>query len=235
MLKKIIVYFLSKFGIGIYRISTDNQDSEIPNAQGLEIIDPIHHNSLKRINEFYSDPEVVDQYIDLGRISFYNEVINLLIGKGVTFEHKNIADIGCGTGHLLKFVGEKFEPSNIVGLEYSDSAINIAKIVCPKATFFQFDIYQDFSQQFDVLLCTEVLEHLVFPDKALETCLKIIANEGTLLITVPDGRKDTFLGHINFWSPESWKIFIETNCNEFQLDIGIFGNDTNYAIIKRKK
>lgn len=220
---EIIRIFLSKFGVS---------NSESLNEQNLQI-NPIDHNSLEGMNKFYSNLKVVEKYVDSERIAFYNSVINLLIDKGIEIEHKNIVDIGCGTGHLLKLIGENFETSNLLGLEYSNSAIEIAKKIYPKATFCQFDIYKEYPQKFDVLLCTEVLEHLLYPNKALEACLQMIASEGTLLITVPDGRKDTYLGHINFWSPESWKIFIEANCKEFQLDIGIIKKNVNYAIIKK--
>lgn len=84
-----------------------------------------------------------------------------------------------------------------------------------------------------MLFCTEVLEHLLFPDKALKNILKMIANNGTLLVTVPNGRTDTYKGHINFWSPESWKVFIETNCEGFSYDIGLTKDSgDNYAIIQ---
>lgn len=217
MIEKVIKTFLSKF-----------------NAHPPQVIDPINHNSLKEMDKFYSNPKIVEKYVDSERISFYNLVINLLIDKGITIDHKNIVDVGCGTGHLLKLISEKFENATLVGFEYSNSAIEIAKKICPKAAFFQFDIYENFQQKFDIILCTEVLEHLLYPNKALETCLQMIKNEGTLLITVPNGREDTYLGHINFWSPESWKIFIETSCKDFQLETGIIKN-ANYAIIKQKK
>ena len=55
------------------------------------------------------------------------------------------------------------------------------------------------------------------------------------MITVPNGRIDTFEGHINFWSPESWKVFIESNISdqEFEVKVGLIDNLTNFAILKR--
>ena len=31
------------------------------------------------------------------------------------------------------------------------------------------------------------------------------------IITVPEGRRDTSMKHINFWSPESWQVFCKKN------------------------
>ncbi len=203
-------------------------------AQGLLIKDPIQQNSLEILNKFYSNPKIVKEYLNPERITFYHEIINILCDKGIIFNQKNVADIGCGTGHLLKFLREKNDVANLVGFEYSGAALKIAKETCPKASFFQFDIYKGSSQKFDVLFCTEVLEHLLFPDKALKNILKMIANNGTLLVTVPNGRTDTYKGHINFWSPESWKVFIETNCEGFSCDIGLTKDSgANYAIIQQ--
>lgn len=220
------------FGIGIYRISINKPKED--NAQGLPIIDPIHHNTLKRLNEIFSKPKFVKEYISPERIAFYHIIVKLCLDKGITFNQKTVADIGCGTGHLLKFISEEFDDVTITGFEYSDAAIKVAKTTCPKATFFKFDIYQGTYQKFDVVFCIEVLEHLLYPDEALKNCLKIILNGGTLIITVPNGRNDTYLGHINFWSPESWKVFIETNCEGLQFDTGLTESGANYAIILKE-
>ena len=203
-------------------------------AQGLIIKDPIQQNSLEILNEFYSNPKIIKEYLEPERIAFYHEAINILRDKGITFNQKNVADIGCGSGNLLQILSEKNDVANLVGFEYSGAALKIAKETCPKASFFQFDIYKGSSQKFDVLFCTEVLEHLLFPDKALKNILKMIVNNGTLLVTVPNGRTDTFLGHINFWSSESWKVFIETNCEGLSCDIGLTKTSgDNYAIIQQ--
>ena len=234
LIKKIIEKILSMLGIGIYRISIDkSKEPEEVIAQGLPVKDPISHNTRERMNIYYSNPKIVKEYLSPERIAFYHNLIKLCIDKGIMFSQKNIADVGCGTGHLLKFISEKFDNVALTGFEYSDAAIKVAKTTCPKATFFKFDIYQGTSQQFDVVLCIEVLEHLLYTDKALKNCLKMTRNKVTLIITVPDGRKDTFLGHINFWSPESWKVFIETNCEGLPCNTGLTESGENYAIIRR--
>ena len=228
-IKSVIKKILFMFGIEIRCISNKNYST----AQGLFVKDAFSHNTKERINEFYSDPNIIEKYISPGRIAFYHAIINLCIHKKVLFSRKEIADVGCGTGHLLKFINDKFNDIKVTGLEYSDAAINVAKKICPKALFYSFDIYKGFSQQFDVVFCIEVLEHLLYPEIALKNCLKMINKKGTLIITVPNGRKDVFLGHINFWSPESWRILIDTNCKGLLYSTGLTENGENYAIIQK--
>ncbi|MEG2336387.1 MAG: hypothetical protein RSC04_01440, partial [Bacteroidales bacterium] len=61
---------------------------------------------------------------------------------------------------------------------------------------------------------------------------------GTLVISVPDGRKDTYSGHIQFWSPESWAVFIEDNMANYpqaKIECGSMEIDrANFAIIGNK-
>jgi 2-polyprenyl-3-methyl-5-hydroxy-6-metoxy-1,4-benzoquinol methylase len=77
------------------------------------------------------------------------------------------------------------------------------------------DIYDSLNNPYDIIICTEVLEHLEYPEESLKNMLLSLNNGGKLIISVPDGRKDTFFGHINFWSPESFKIFVgETISNK---------------------
>lgn len=228
-IESIVKKIFSLFGMEIRWIS--------PRCSAAHIIikDPVQQNSLETLNDFYSDPKIVKEYLEPERIAFYHETINIIRNHGIKLKHKHVADVGCGTGHLLKFISETESVASLTGFEYSDAALKIAKETCLKASFFKYDIYEGSSQKFDILFCTEVLEHLLYPDKALENVLNMVADTGTLLITVPNGRTDSFLGHINFWSPESWKVFIENNCEGFDCDIGLTKtSDTNYVIIQLK-
>ena len=204
-----------------------------PNAQGLTIISPIHHNSQERLNEFYSNPKVVEAYLDPARLKFYHDVVKLLHEKGIGYNGKHIADIGCGTGHLFLSIRNNFNPASLTGFEYSEAALRIARAVVPDTKFYYFDIYEGgINFQFDVVFCVEVLEHLLYPDKALMTITTMINASGVALITVPNGRIDTYEGHINFWSPESWEVFVKSVCHSFDVKTGLVDDGkTNFAIV----
>ena len=45
----------------------------------------------------------------------------------------------------------------------------------------------------------------------------MLNEDGVLILSVPNGRNDNFIGHINFWSPESWGIYLKENCTKFQI------------------
>ncbi|MCF6241394.1 MAG: class I SAM-dependent methyltransferase, partial [Bacteroidales bacterium] len=119
----------------------------------------------------------------------------------------------------------------IYGYDASNVAVEIAKKHLPNGVFKEFDIYKPSDENFDVLFCMEVLEHLLYPEKAMKNIIGRMHEDSVLLLTVPNGRKDSWLGHINFWSPESWNIFIELNSNGFPFKTGELSDTALYAII----
>ena len=227
-MKALIKKLLSVAGLGIYRIEP-SQNSK-PSHKPV-VSSPLHHNSKEGLNEFYSDREAVESYLDPG---FYERLIDLLTTHGVDYQQKRVADVGCGTGGLLKALKCRFQPSSLTGFEYSENALDIARSQVPGVEFGYFDIYEGAPRQFDVVFCVEVLEHLLHPDIALRNVINMLGNSGVALLTVPNGRIDTFDGHINFWSPESWSVFLKKICEGYSVKTGLMENgQNNYAVITR--
>ena len=227
-MKALIKKAFSLVGLGVYRLNPPE-----PNGPPKPIVSsPLHHNSKEGLNEFYSDEAAVKSYLDP---SFYDRLIDLLASHGVNYDQKRVADVGCGIGGLLKTLNTRFQPQSLTGFEYSEKALAIARAEVPGVEFCYFDVYEGSTRQFDVIFCVEVIEHLLHPDKALRTVVGMLADSGVALVTVPNGRVDTFDGHINFWSPESWPVFLEKTCEGHDIKTGRMEEDqTIYAIISRK-
>lgn len=183
-------------------------------ARSCIITSPLESNSAKSNDEFYANDTVVENYLCQERIGFYSDFLNLCIQNGIVFENKDIMDAGCGPGVLLKAISERASTRSLTGFDFSSQAIKLAQQRCVAGNFFQADIYTYLNGTFDIVICTETLEHLLYPEKALQNLLGMTKNNGHLLLCVPNGRVDTFDGHINFWSPESWAVFIEKSCKK---------------------
>jgi 2-polyprenyl-3-methyl-5-hydroxy-6-metoxy-1,4-benzoquinol methylase len=213
-------------GLGIYRLDPPSES-----AKKIVVASPLHHNSKEGLNAFYSDEEAVKSYLDPG---FYHRLINLLRSHGVDYEQKRVADVGCGLGGLLNALKTRFQTQSLTGLEYSEKALEIARAEVPEVEFCYFDVYEGSPRKFDVIFCVEVIEHLLHPEKALRSVIRMLDESGVALVTVPNGRVDTFDGHINFWSPESWKVFLEQTCEGHAIKTGVIEDgQTNYAVITR--
>lgn len=191
----------------------------------------VRHNSLESMNDFYSDPESVKNYISPERLTFYKNIVGIILQHGIQLSGKSIVDVGCGTGHLLSFIKKDHNPVSLTGLEYSENAITIAKNIEPEADFCLYDIYSKPQSTHDIVFCTEVLEHLLHPDKAMQNLIAMAKPNGVIFLTVPNGRLDTYDGHINFWSPESWKVFLEDNARNGTVVTGIIDKIDLFGMI----
>jgi transposase len=70
----------------------------------------------------------------------------------------------------------------------------------------------------------ETLEHLLRADLAVQ---KLAESAQKIYLTVPEGRKDSFRGHINFWSKDSFTTFLETNCPAKQVEVEEVNSEQN--------
>jgi len=197
--------------------------------------DPLHHNSRENMDCFYGDDDTVERYVDQARLDFYAEVADFIETHGVAINGRRVLDAGCGTGHLLREIQRRYQPQSLTGLDFSEQAVRRTGQFCPDADCRQFDLYQPLAEQFDVVFCLEVLEHLLHPDRALHNLLAATAEQGAVILTVPDGRQDTYEGHLNFWSPESWRVFLDDHAPGFRPAVGLLEDDrVNAAILVRE-
>ncbi len=143
----------------------------------------------------------------------------------------SVLDVGCGEGFTLeRFHNEKIG-KKLVGIDFLDTAIKIGKKERPYLDLRQGNIYdipfKDSS--FDLVICSEVLEHVDDPKKALKElarvtkkyCLLSVPHEPWFMVSnFLRGKNLSRLGndieHINHWSSHAFQKFI---ANELALDI----------------
>lgn len=146
----------------------------------------------------------------------YQSLVDKALKGQINCENKVVLDAGCGFGGLLACVKKNFPSAICMGIECVVSAKELLNRTRPWIQCFICNIEDDtvaFQRQFpyqaDVILSTAVLEHLHRPAQAVKNLLSIKAKGGSLILAVPNGRMDQSAQHIHFWSPESWKIFVQ--------------------------
>lgn len=226
---------LALLGWGIYRLDQ---------AQGVKIDSALKHNTPEHTDALYRDPQVLKRYLNSARLRYYKNIVHLLPLEA--YHRRRIADVGCGPGYFLKTLSQiviaaGYNPAALVGFDYSLAALESARRILPEAEFRYLDIYKPLDEQFDIVICIDVLEHLLYPDRALHNLVQMLAPGGILVLAVPNGRYDHFAGHINFWSPESWRVFLETACPGYDIQTGVTSNGrlagerhVNYALLKSR-
>lgn len=165
-------------------------------------------NTVEAYDSVYDSDRLLHDYLSGDRLRFYEELATIF----APLAPRRVLDVGCGTGHLLRFLVDCMptSPERIVGVDHSEAGIRRARELLPTATWLVDDVYDlPFDGKgFDLVLCTEVLEHLDEPDRAVRALCRLCASAGRVAITVPDGAHDSWEGHVNFWSEEELRAFL---------------------------
>ncbi len=101
-----------------------------------------------------------------------------------------VLDIGCGAGLLSLSLAR--DAQQIIGIDVSPSVVAFAdalkqELRCQNVAFEIGDAeglrFED--QTFDLLLCSEVLEHLMTPERALAEFRRVLKPGGSVVLTTP--------------------------------------------------
>jgi 2-polyprenyl-3-methyl-5-hydroxy-6-metoxy-1,4-benzoquinol methylase len=138
--------------------------------------------------------------------------------------HLEIIELGCGTGEGLLFpLAQNFgDQVTLLGVDTDINSIRYAqekahKLNLSNLSFLCFDAEKEFPElkngKWDMVIASEVLEHIESPRPILETCHNLLHPDGLFFFTIPNG-----------YGPFEWESFIWNT----------FGFNTAYEKIKHK-
>ena len=229
--KQMLHRVLARFGLRVSRIRRPRGGELYFNTGRLT---PPEENSRELYEQFYRDQTALKDYYTKGRLAFYRAVSDRLQEINLALDGKDVLDVGCGTGHLLTELQRWSKPRSMSGCDFSEEAMAFSREHFPGCRFFTHDICEPLPGSFDVVLCTEVLEHMERPFVAIRNLLNATRTHGALVLTVPNGRTDTANEHLNFWSPESWKVFVERECPQCVVKTStLLDGKNNFALVHK--
>jgi 2-polyprenyl-3-methyl-5-hydroxy-6-metoxy-1,4-benzoquinol methylase len=175
----------------IYHCSSCNTSFAWPHVINENIYDKIYSHAdiipgysryTLYANEITSQKNPLDYLANKEAVYFsIKEILEKDVGK-----EARILEVGAGLGYLTYAIRK--EGFNIVGLDISSDAVEQAKIKFGDY-FICGDIYEfrnDNEGRFDVIILTEVIEHISDPAGFCDALLKLIKNDGQLIITTPN-------------------------------------------------
>ena len=143
----------------------------------------------------------------------------ILLEQLAQIPHRSVLDVGCGTGELLRKVGDRFPETARAGLDLSEQMLTVARgklgegveLVLGDAERLPFA-----DGRFEVLLCCDSFHHYPNPEAAVDEFARVLQPGGILLLadcTAPAGvRAVTNLllplsgeGDVRLYSPEEMK------------------------------
>lgn len=150
------------------------------------------------------------------RISYIRKKIEEKFSK---ISLTNILDIGCGGG----LISEPFSRmgSSVTAIDASEKNIEIAKIHAEKSGLkidYKVGVAEEITDQFDVVLALEIIEHVADVEKFISSCAKLIKPNGLLFIaTINRNLKSLLLAkfvteYILKWLPagtHDWRKFLK--------------------------
>lgn len=186
----------------------------------------------------YRTPNPISQYLVNG---FYTDITKSL--KEIHFE--SLLDIGCGEGFLLKSNASLLNDVKCIAIDFDPAEVADAKKNIDFCEVSEGSVY-DISLEdgaVELVICTEVLEHLEFPEKALDEIFRVTSKY--VLLSVPreplwrilNMSRGKYLSdwgntpdHVNHWGSKSFINFVECH-----FDIMKVYNPIPWTIILAKK
>jgi len=143
----------------------------------------------------------------------------------------HLFDAGCGNGYLAHAFAEK--GYEVAGCDSSQEGIVHARKMLPNSRFEVMSVYDNmadvFGGEWDIVLSSEVIEHLYDPRKFIHNILPLLRPGGLFVITTPyhgylknlvmalSGKMDQHFtvlwdgGHIKFWSYKTLSFLLQEN------------------------
>ena len=101
---------------------------------------------------------------------------------------RKILEVGCGNGNICLALASL--GYSVVGMDIDEESIHNAKLK-NKFDNLNFEVRDaknvPTENDFDVVICSETLEHLDFPEEMVQKCSQILDLGGLLISTVPNG------------------------------------------------
>ncbi|MGA7800339.1 MAG: class I SAM-dependent methyltransferase [Gammaproteobacteria bacterium] len=137
---------------------------------------------------------------------YYISALEFILERARECAPTSILDVGTGDGRMARELTLAFPDTRVVGLDYSERAIQLARALNPGLEFLHHDITaQTLGEQFDLVTLVEVFEHIP-PESAKDFAAALpvlLKDNGILLVTVPHRNIPVSVKHFQHFSAQS--------------------------------
>lgn len=118
-----------------------------------------------------------------GRTLFFWEYLEPYISRCAV---KNVLDVGAGSGWLVKKASEY--GARAIGIEPSRKNVSLARRLHPEISMMQetLESFEDTGERFDLITAVMLFPHVDNIDHAFKNMSDVLADEGEVIIVIPD-------------------------------------------------
>lgn len=122
------------------------------------------------------------------RFKIVVDALSDLITQIGTKKKIKILDVGCGDGVYEKKIAGRYKNLNFYGADISINQLSNTENLFKQIKIVDVDNQRlpYPSQKFDIIICSEILEHLFWPDRLVSEISRLLKPRGALLVTVPN-------------------------------------------------
>lgn len=161
--------------------------------------------------------EMWRRYAHLDRVSpaaFHRRRMITKLARRYAPGARRALDVGCGQGELLRELERALPGATVDGADLSEQSLRDTRAENPAAELFVVDLSAAALETtlaarlgaYDLVVCSEVVEHIDDDAGAVGRLAQLLAPGGTLIVTVPGGRMSRFdeaIGHFRHYRPRA--------------------------------
>ncbi|HYB49834.1 MAG TPA: bifunctional 2-polyprenyl-6-hydroxyphenol methylase/3-demethylubiquinol 3-O-methyltransferase UbiG [Burkholderiaceae bacterium] len=151
------------------------------------------------MNEVNVDPSELKKFSDLAHrwwdphgafrpLHELNPVRMRWIEEHVSLKDRSVLDVGCGGGILAEAMSA--EGARVLGIDLAGKSLQVARLhalesgakVEYRAVAVE-DLAREQPEQFDVITCMEMLEHVPDPARTIQACAQLVRPDGWVLFS----------------------------------------------------
>lgn len=106
-----------------------------------------------------------------------------------TKKPKKILDVGCASGYMTNEISKIMPQATLTGVDVYSKSLAFGKKVYPQIKFIKADAHQlpFVTSSFDLVICYEVIEHVVNPNIVLKELKRVVKKNGQVIVAMDSG------------------------------------------------
>ncbi|MGD0611330.1 MAG: class I SAM-dependent methyltransferase [Anaerolineales bacterium] len=158
----------------------------------------------------------------------HRDVLDMVGKQAVDNSPGAIADIGCGTGRLLRSAGKRWPAARLIGVDHSPGMLDVARRLTPAGVFYagSAEALPLPDNSVEAAFSTLSIHHWTEPSKGVQEIVRILRPGGTFCLADirGPGVLSIVFNHFKFNRSETWNaLFSQAGLTVLALERPLAG------------